>query len=155
MTDLRRVVARRDQANKLWGYKFERAPIVVYGGDESRVLKEKGLFPLDGDRRIVGFWTFHGLDRGDIVEMDTDIGSPAGFPLFLRGPHKENVAAFDAWQWYAMPYTFVAGELWMSIICRVNGENRTLDDHAIKVHRNGDRLTARPHWGIWVICRDI
>jgi hypothetical protein len=126
--------------------QVDRLPTVVHGGSESLVLVDERTVELES--YISEIWVFHGLDRGDIVEMDTEILNETGEPLVLRSMHKEVGANFDAWTYY--PIGERVKKLSFRFLCRVNGDNKLLSDGAIVEHRGGNRHTARPHWGVTV-----
>lgn len=120
-------------------YKLERLPEVVEGGSESYVLRETFVLPVAGIVKDIS--VFHGTDRGDIVEMDTEIyANPGGVPIFLRSDHKEALGQFDAWSHSGDVFPAYATSLIVNIVCRTNGPNYLTDE-----------LESRPHWGIWII----
>jgi hypothetical protein len=120
---------------------IERDPEVVLGGDEANVLKDSIGVILPAGRRLERLHVFHGLDRGDIVEMDTEIHAN-GKTLYVRSDHKETSAPYDAWETWDPPENDLHEDmknLEIHVVCRVNG--RRLDG----------KLQARPHWGIRVV----
>ena len=115
---------------------IERDPEVVLGGDEANVLRDSTGIILPAGRRLERLHVFHGLDRGDIVEMDTEIHAN-GKTLYVRSEHKETAAPFDAWEtWDPTDYTEEVRSVEVHVLCRVNGR------------RPDGKLQARPHWGI-------
>lgn len=129
-------------------FVVERDPEVVKGGDEAFVLKETLTHVFLKGRHILQVHCFHGLDRGDIVEMDTEIHID-GRTAYVRSMHKEAPANFDAWDtWESDGGWNMDRALEITVVCRVNGKNETLDQEAINKHRESNRLTARPHFGI-------
>jgi len=138
-------IARDDEKE----FVVERDPETVKGGSEEFVLKEtfthKFTEPMDLSRLHV----FHGLDRGDIVEMDTEIHAD-GQTMYTRSMHKETPGNYDAWDTAEFDGWLIQ-DIEITVICRVNGKNETLDQQAINEHRGGNRLTARPHFGIRLV----
>lgn len=121
---------------------FTRDPEIVRGGSESFVLRDS-IGKLVPGRKLERIHVFHGLDRGDIVEMDTEVIANDK-SLFLRSEHKETEAPFDAWKtWDPIDYDEEVRSVKISVLCRVNGENR--------YRPQGQRLSARPHWGIRIV----
>lgn len=114
---------------------IEHPPFIVAGGNEAFVYRDEITFLVQG-RRIREVFTFHGVDKGDEVEMDTNIFLD-GVPVLLRSDHgldEDN----DAWG----PPKDVdrrGQRVTISILCRVTGVNPLLN-----------RLAARPHWGVWL-----
>lgn len=155
-TDGLRLKAKHvDKPNRMAAFFYEHPPKLVIGGSEELVLKDSIEVDLQQAYRIVEVSTFHGLEQGDIVEMDTVIASATGMPLYFRSHHKEVPVAFNSWDAKAIPCTFVARKVWLNVVCRVTAKNVTLPQEAIDKHRDGNRLTANPHWGIWILCREI
>ena len=114
---------------------IEHPPLMVGGGDERFVYDDQIKVQIGG-RTVREVFVFHGLDRGDIVEMDTSIYID-NVAIFLRSEHKEDLAAFNSWQ---SQKVFVSGQtVRIAVSCRVTGVNTILN-----------RLAARPHWGIWL-----
>lgn len=147
---LKLVAVNRDEEQGLSTYFFEREPEVIAGGDEKNVLREHYELAFETEGEIRGISSFHGLDSGDIVEMDTYVYSEKGIPLFARSDHKEVSSHFDAWK-VLEPSVIVMGKrIDVDLLCRVNGQNRVLPPEAFDGARNGNRLTARPHWGLRV-----
>jgi len=112
----------------------------VEGGSEALVYRE--VFktkPLPV--RLIGVWTFIGLDRGDIVEADTDVFCQKGIGLAHRSLHKENFSTYDAWKYYPLSLNMTVRKINFHVTCRVNGKNHHLDD----------RLSARVHFGLELI----
>ena len=110
---------------------IQRPPEVVHAG-EYNVLADAFIFPRDGLKTLVSIWIFHGLDFGNLAEMDTFIYDGV-YPLAMRGPHKETLVEFDAWKHY-----------------EVDRELR--HDPLIVVGCRASRPEAvRPHWGIYLL----
>lgn len=127
--------------------RVEDGPIVVQGGSEDYVYRNQLSIPVHG--YVTGVWVFHGLDRGNIVEMDTEVFDPKdNVSLVLRSPHKEWIGEFDAWQFYPVD-GYYAEELKANLACRVTGHTLYIIDSFLKFLGRGP-LSARPHWGIRV-----
>ena len=125
---------------------FNNGETVFIQRPAERVYKTKladaFVFPRDDLVHLDACWVFHGLDNGDVVEMDTFIYDGV-YPLVLRGPHKEAKVEFDAWKYYAIDRTLSHDPL-IVVGCGVTG-----------VHLNTDRWTARAHWGIYLLWRRV
>jgi hypothetical protein len=124
--------------DRIVAYKLERLPNVVHGGSETFVLREKIKFKFDNPGTIIRVDVFHGNDIGDIVEMDTEIYTEAGIPIFLRSDHKETSGQYAGWTGHSLAIR--AGGADVSITCRVNAPNARTR-----------LLQGRPHWGIWIV----
>ena len=112
---------------------IEHPPVLVAGGDERFVYRDELVVRLGG-RRVREVFVFHGIDTGDVAEVDTEL-IIGGVPVFLRSDH--GLSNFDAW---VSKDVGVSGErLLARILCRVTGVNTRLN-----------RLAARPHYGIWI-----
>jgi hypothetical protein len=116
---------------------IENPPQMVAGGSEAYIYEDTLKVSIDG-RVVREIYVFHGLDRGDIVEMDTHIYLD-GVPVFMRSVHKEVWNSFDSWESKAVGRT--GRTLSINIGCRVTGVNTSVLN----------RLAARPHWGIWIV----
>ncbi len=136
-TSIQVVTTHIDPENRSFATKLERAPEVVKGGSEAFVLRDKVTIELWRKVDSLMMTIFHGVDRGDIVEMDTEIYAN-GIPVVLRSDHKETAGPFQAWT-YHMTY-MVCEKIDISVLCRVNGANQF-----------SGTLAARPHWGIWLV----
>lgn len=120
---------------------FGMGPQLVRGGSEDYVLRGNITFNRAGFIRTIS--VFHGVDRGDIVEMDTEIRYGVD-PLVLRSDHKEILDNFDAWG--DSPYVInrAVRNISIALTCRVTGKQGDPD------HPRYGSFTARPHWGILV-----
>ncbi len=120
---------------------IENPPALIAGGDETFVYRDSIQLDLgSGDsledgRFLREILVFHGIDRGDVVEMDTHIVLD-GNPAFARSDH--GIVNFDAWK--AKTVNTRARIVTISVACRVTGVNENLN-----------RLAARSHWGIWLV----
>lgn len=114
-------------------------PEIVYEG-ESNVHKWKSIAKFDG---ILGeIWSFHGLDRGDVVEMDTEVWDhDRNRPLYLRSDHKESLSHFDAWKNHVIQRLEHVDYVRISFLCRYNGPSAV---QQLKTH-------VRPHWGVHLL----
>ena len=112
-------------------------------GDNSGVLRcaYEVEFPTMCDLTAVD--VFQGLDRGDIVEMDTEVHDQYGRAVHQNSDHKECTGNYPAWIRY--PVEARTKKLLIHHVCRVNGnsEFRTLD------------LVARPHFGVRLQVREL
>lgn len=116
---------------------IEHPPAMVAGGDESFVYRDRLVIDLGG-RLVTEVFSFHGIDTGDRVELDTNLALD-GRVIFLRSDH--GLSDFDAW---VSKDVNVRGDLLtIAILCRVTGVNTNLN-----------RLAARAHWGIWLLFSD-
>ncbi len=122
---------------------FPDMPVLVQGGDEAYVLHQKHVNALPGKVSVFGIWVFHGLDRGDIVEMDTEVRTGNGFQIALRSDHKETMASFSSWTYYRVPYVDTS-RLVTNLMLRVNGKQANAE------HPRYGELTARGHFGLVV-----
>lgn len=134
-------------------YRFEHGPVWVEGGSEDLVYRRQEVLAGLRGRTILGVWVFHGLDRGNIVEMDTEVFDRGNdVSLVLRSEHKETVGNFDAWAFYPMEYTVSEKGIGVNLVCRVNGDwyhIKTESDTYFKPETmDWKGLKARPHWGI-------
>ena len=112
---------------------IQRRPEVVRAG-EHNVLGDAFVFPRDGLTTLVSIWIFHGLDSGNLAEMDTAIYDGV-YPLALRSPHKETLVEFDAWKHYRV-------------------DRKLGHDPLIVVGcRAASPKSVRPHWGIYLLWR--
>lgn len=123
------------RVNKPAVTKIVHPPVVVQEGEEN-VYRASYTFPRKGFLREV--WVFHGRDRGDIAEMDTNVYVNGVIPAALRSDHHETYGSFDAWTHYIVDQA--ADEVNIDVLGRVNGPSE----------RTGD-LTIRPHWGIYLV----
>lgn len=115
---------------------IEHPPALIAGGDESFAYSDSIQLDLgSGGRFVREIFVFHGVDRGDVVEMETHIVFD-GNPAFARSDH--GIVNFDAWK--AKVVNTRARIVTISVGCRVTGVNENLN-----------RLAARAHWGIWVV----
>lgn len=113
----------------------ERDPEIVKGGSEEFVLRDFLSIGVPS-RKLERLHVFHGLDKGDIVEMDTEIHAN-GKTLYVRSEHKETSEPFDAWEtWDPADFSEYVQSLEIHLVCRVTGKNPF------------GALIARPHWGI-------
>lgn len=133
-------------------FVWEYGPIVVKGGSEDYVHRHQEVLDVRGWVR--GIWVFHGLDRGNIVEMDTEIHEVAqNITLVARSEHKETLDNFDAWKYY--PVNDDAMGLRVTVVCRVNGQTGFIKPMSANVFRTEEMiwlgLQARPHWGVRVV----
>jgi hypothetical protein len=113
----------------------EHPPVMVGGGGAEFIYRDTLVLEIGG-RTVREVFVFHGLDRGDIVEMDTNLALD-GVPIFLRSEHKEDLNAFNSW---TSKHVDVPGYvLRINIKCGVTGVNTILN-----------RFAARSHWGIWI-----
>lgn len=121
---------------------------VVWGGNEDFVLRQSFRVPNTKGRHIKYIWTFIGLDRGDIAEVDINIYDGV-VSLVHRSLH--NVTEWDAWQRgtlgeeeYKLDHT-LRHNLHIIILCRTNGKQNNPE------HPRFGTLTTRPHYGIRMI----
>jgi hypothetical protein len=116
---------------------IEHGPIKVYEGEE-KVYRWNNIVKFNGYLAII--WSFQGLDRGDIVEMDTEVWDhDLNFPLYLSSTHKEDLGNFDAWDHH---YPVVNVDyVRISFLCRYNGPNAL----------NPSKGYVRPHWGVHLL----
>ena len=115
---------------------IEHPPALVAGGDEAFAYRDSIQLDLGSDGRFVReIMVFHGIDRGDVVEMETHIVFD-GNPAFARSDH--GIVNFDAWKTKTVNTS--ARIVTIAIGCRVTGVNEKLN-----------RLAARGHWGIWIV----
>lgn len=119
---------------------FEDMPVLVEGGDEALVLRQLHIVKFKPALCVFGVWVFHGLDRGDIVEMDTEV-SASGFQLAIRSDHKETMDSYPAWTYFEHPDIQVK-RLRIALLLRVNGFQANAE------HPRFDTLTARGHFGL-------
>jgi hypothetical protein len=137
-TQVTSFTVRRDDDREL---VIERDPEVVKGGDESFVLRDSCKVDVKHGGRLKRLHVFHGLDRGDTVEMDTEIHAD-GQTLYVRSEHKEGPSSFDAYETVEFGQDEeLIQELVISAVCRVTGK------------RPDGLLQARPHWGIRFVWR--
>jgi hypothetical protein len=130
---------------------WQHGPQPVIGGDESYVYRHQqtvGLNSPDSTNLRFIAWVFHGVDRGDVVEMDTELWHDGiGFPIVLRSPHKEVMSDYDAWKLYKNIYLPRTASVTIKLVCRVNGKQMN-EEHPRRDHNNG--LSARVEWGGWL-----
>jgi hypothetical protein len=123
-------------------------PAVVEGGSEDYVVKK--VYDIDLGRVYDTYagGSFIGLDQGDIGEFDVHIDVLNGPEGYQRSLHKEVATAFDSMD---LKYHQGSGRYWkVTVIARVTAENKHLSDDVISKYRNGNRLTARPHFGAYL-----
>jgi hypothetical protein len=123
-------------------------PAVVEGGSEDYVVKK--VYDIDLGRVYDTYagGSFIGLDQGDIGEFDVHIDVLNGPEGYQRSLHKEVATAFDSMD---LKYHQGSGRYWkVTVIARVTAENKHLSDDVIAKYRNGNRLTARPHFGAYL-----
>lgn len=114
---------------------IEQEPFIVAGGGAHFIYTDSIRLDLGG-RTVRQVFVFHGLDRGDLVEQDTEIYIDS-VPVFLRSEHKENTSAFDSW--VSEDINLAGQTARVSVRCGVTGVNTIMN-----------RFAARPHWGIWM-----
>lgn len=78
--------------------------------------------------------SFNGLDRGDIVEMDTFVYDQTGRVLYQRSKHKETLSDFDSF------------EVWPTI-----ASTKLVSIH-MHAHVTDPTEPARAHWNVTVWC---
>jgi hypothetical protein len=117
--------------------KIELGPIIVQGGSEALVYNNTYVLGKQG-KYLDGIWIFNGLDRGNVVEMDTEVFDGAK-PLALRSFHKEYLANFDSWVYYPVG-RIIEKEVNVHVLNRTNGKDMIHDETG---------LASRPHWGIY------
>ena len=117
----------------------EAGPVVVYGGDEALVLRDSYFLRGKRDKLLKEVWVFQGVDRGDIVEMNTFIYD-GSTPMVLVDRHKETISDESAYTKWEVNRK-IKYDILIDIVCRVNGKNIFLKN----------RLAARPHWGVQFI----
>jgi hypothetical protein len=81
--------------------------------------------------------TFNGLDRGDIVEMDTFVYDQYGRVLYQRSLHKETLGIFDSFE----PR-------------KVDAVTRNIQIH-MHAHVTDPDEPARAHWTVHLWCAPI
>jgi len=73
-------------------------------------------------------WSFHGVDRGNLVEMDTEVWDyEVNRPLYLRSTHKETNGIYNSWIPYRPEKIFVEK-------LRIVFHCHTTDDKKIRAH---------------------
>jgi hypothetical protein len=118
-------------------------PVLVQGGDEDLVFKRSETKRYPMGITVSGVWVFHGLDRGDIVEMDTEVVTGEGFQLVVRSDHKEVMGNYPGWTFYPADHV-ETDRLRIKLACRVNGTQ------ANREHPRFGQLSARAHFGLIV-----
>jgi hypothetical protein len=129
------------------GTEKDAAPVATKGGGSLAVGENRGVYrgrfniDFDEERYVESITVFHGLDRGDIVEMDTLIYGPNNERLVMRSDHKEVMGNYDAFQKYQVQLNKVK-QLYVHITLRVNGKQMNPE------HPRHWEVSARGHWGI-------
>lgn len=124
-----------------WAYtlKFPKGffPISLVRGEEPWARKWWVPFPFSSPpKRIVGVERFMGVDVGDIVEMDLELDTSDGFPLYRESLHKETLESYDAWGLFDVD--------WPSLEGVYVGLKGACTCHNDRLNRNWARL----HWGL-------
>lgn len=136
-------VVNTDEESGLVSYTLrwpkDYMPVTVRGGSEDLVYRRKWLISLPEKIAITQIWTFMGLDRGDLVEMDVEIDTEHGVPLVRRSLHKETYVVYDAWEVKEISTPVRAQALNVGLLGRVTGINWA------------SKLQARCHWGIRIV----
>jgi hypothetical protein len=127
---------------------FGDYPVVVHGGSEDLVRHDRYEITLPQSFQVYASDSFLGLDRGDIGEFDVFAYINGVIPVHKRSKHKEIPSDYNA---YEPQYYWATGrKLVVDLSTRVTGRNELLSDAAIDAYRGGDRLTARPHYALYL-----
>ena len=125
--------------------KLQRMPTLLHGIDASTIISEHAVLAFPQQRTPKGIWCFHGLDRMDVGEMDSNVYIKS-VPVALRSEHVQQANDFDAWKYYEVN-SGSARDIVIDIIARATGPNTA-------VKREGYDANAwliNPHWGFWVV----
>jgi hypothetical protein len=143
------VVLGPDEASRYTiAITFGDYPVVVRGGSEDLVRHDRYEITLPQSFQVYASDSFLGLDRGDIGEFDVFAYINGVIPVHKRSKHKEIASDYNA---YEPQYYWATGRtLVVDLSTRVTGRNELLSDAAINAYRGGDRLTARPHYALYL-----
>ncbi len=119
-----------------WNIKIEFPEQPAYI-DMGKHYTKKVRVPLGEKCFVYQVDTFNGLDRGDIVEMDTFVYDSAGRALYQRSLHKETPAMYDS---------FCPRE--------TDALTDSVDIH-MHAHVTKSDEPARAHWNIMLWCRGV
>ncbi len=114
--------------------EFPEQPASISQGQDYTL---KVNVPLPGQCVIYQADSFNGLDRGDIVEMDTFIYDQYGRVLYQRSLHKETPAMYDSFH---------------PLECDAVTDRVAVHMHA---HVTKSDEPARAHWNIMLWCREL
>jgi hypothetical protein len=102
------------------------------------VLRDRITIVVPG-RKLALLHVFHGLERGDLVEMDTEIHAD-GRTIYVRSDHA--LLGFDAWEtWDPVDFDEEIRQLEVYVSCRVVGLDAL------------GRLQANAHFGVRFVWR--
>jgi len=135
-----------------WMCEFPDYPKVVYGGSEDLVLRESYHWVFDKPVSFYAADSFIGLDRGDIGEFDIYAYVNAGFPIYKRSLHMQQAMPYNAYE--VQYYSGKGQRLAIDLVARVTATNNLLDDQSIRLYRNNNRLSARPHFALYLYSWD-
>ena len=136
------------------GHERDAWPVALDGtpgseaiGPDSGVFRGRYVIRFDKKRFIEGVWLFHGLDRGDVVEMDTYLYGSNGERYLQRSDHKETMVAYPGWVYHEI----MAHDTLMHVhlVLRVNGKQMNNE------HPRFGELSARGHFGIDIVTNEL
>lgn len=128
--------------------KLECGPVTVRGGDENFVFRSQLEVPVNS--WISKAFIFQGLDRGDIVEMDTFI-LEGNRKLAGTSLHKEVMGNYEAQTVHLIEEEVESITIYVTL--RVNGTGQNPEHTGPDGHYR--KLLARGHWGIELQLMDV
>jgi hypothetical protein len=136
------------------GYERDAKPIAGESGgaaidENAGVLRCRYEVELPETMDVTAIDSFHGLNRGDIVEMDTEIHDQFNRAVFHRSDHKEVHGNYDAW--VHLPVRARTKKLSIGHTLRVNGKN--MDPHGIIPYHGQFRAVG--HFGVRIQAQQI
>ena len=90
-------------------------PAKIQPGQDYR---RSACFAVPSGLNVHKIATFIGNDRGNLVEADVQVYTPAGYYLLQRSEHRETPSQYDAWKTERLEEAWSGPELCVSVLGR-------------------------------------